>query len=169
MRSGDFSALSTPLMDPFTGKPYPGNKIPSGSQCSNSQDCINPVATALLKFIPAPNINISAANFGSQANYLQQTATPSDTNGFDTRIDRTLTAKQSLFVRWSWKRLNAQSLTDSYLSSQNNFLPPDQDAEHDNNVIVSHNYLLTNNLVNEARFGLSLWQFQVKFPIEGAD
>jgi hypothetical protein len=38
----------------------------------------------------------------------------------------------------------------------NNFLPPDQDTEHNNNVIVSHNYLITNNLVNEVRFGLSL-------------
>src|SRR5271170_3411550 len=115
MRSGDFSALSTPLMDPFTGKPYPGNKIPSGSQCSNSLDCINPVATALLKFIPAPNINVSAADFGSQANYLQQTATPSNTNGFDVRIDRTLTSKQSLFVRWSWKHVDSTSLTDTAL------------------------------------------------------
>jgi hypothetical protein len=169
MRQGDFSALSTPLMDPFTGQPYPGNKIPSGSQCANSQDCINPVAESLLaNYIPAPNINVSAANFGSQANYLQQTSTPSDTNGFDLRFDRTLTSKQSMFVRWSWKHLSAQSLTDAALNTVNNFLPPDQDTEHNNNVIVSHNYLLTNNLVNEARFGVSLWQFQVKFPIEGA-
>jgi hypothetical protein len=49
----------------------------------------------------------------------------------------------------------------------NNFLPPDQDAEHNNNLIVSHNYLITNNLVNEIHFGISLWQFQVKFPIQG--
>src|SRR5277367_6482066 len=169
MRQGDFSALSTPLMDPFTGQPYPGNNIPSGSQCANSQDCINPVAESLLtNYIPAPNINVSAANFGSQANYLQQTSTPSDTNGFDLRFDRTLTSKQSMFVRWSWKHLSAQSLVDTALNTVNNFLPPDQDTEHNNNVIVSHNYLLTNNLVNEARFGLSLWQFQVKFPIEGA-
>src|SRR6202790_3278687 len=81
MRQGDFSALSTPLMDPFTGKPYPGNKIPSGSQCANAQDCISPVATSLLKnYLPAPNINVSAANFGSQANYLQQTPTPTHPN-----------------------------------------------------------------------------------------
>jgi hypothetical protein len=168
MRNGDFSALATPLMDPFTGKPYPGNKIPSGSQCASSQDCINPVATSLLNFIPAPNINVSAANFGSQANYLQQTPTPSNTNGFDTRIDRTLTSKQSLFVRWSWKRLTGQSLTDSYLGTLNSFLPPDQDTENNNNLIVSHNYLISNNLVNEARFGVSLWQLQIHFPIEGA-
>jgi len=168
MRNGDFSALAAPLMDPFTGKAYPGNKIPGGSACTTSQDCINPVATALLNYIPPPNINVSAANFGSQANYLQQTPTPSDTNGFDLRMDRTITSKQSLFVRWSWKRLTGQSLTDSYLNTLNSFLPPDQDTENNNNLIVSHNYLITNNLVNEARFGVSLWQLQIHFPIQGA-
>jgi len=166
MRSGDFSALTSQLTDPFTGKPYAGNKIPSGSQCTNSQDCINPVATSLLSYIPVPNI--SGASFGTQANYLQQTPTPSDTNGFDLRVDRTITSKQSLFVRWSWKHLSAQSLTDSYLNTLNSFLPPDHDAEHNNNLIVSHNYLITNNLVNEARFGVSLWQLQIRFPIQGA-
>lgn len=169
MRQGDFSALATPLMDPFTGKPYPENKIPSGSACVNSQDCINPVATSLLNnYLPAPNSNVSAANFGSQANYLQQTPTPSNTNGFDLRFDRTLTSKQSMFVRWSWKHLSGQSLTDSYLNTLNSFLSPDHDSEQNNNIIVSHNYLITNNLVNEARFGLSFWQFQVKFPIQGS-
>ena len=169
MRQGNFSALSTPLMNPFTGKPYAGNIIPSGSACANSQDCINPVAISLLNnYLPAPNINVSAANFGSAANYLQQTPTPSNTNGFDVRLDRTITSKQSMFVRWSWKDISAQSLTDMALNTVNNYLPADQDSEHNNNLIVSHNYLITNNLVNEARFGISLWQFQVFFPIEGA-
>jgi Carboxypeptidase regulatory-like domain len=175
MRQGNFSGLKNPdgsafvLTDPFTGKPYPKNQIPSGSQCTNTQDCMNSVAMNLLNnYLPPPNINVSSANFGSQANYLQQTSTPSDTNGFDLRVDRTLTSKQSMFVRWSWKHLSAQSLTDTALNTVNNFLPPDQDTEHNNNVIFSHNYLITNHLVNEARFSLSYWQFQTKFPIQGA-
>jgi hypothetical protein len=169
MRAGDFSALSTPLMDPFTHAPYPGNKIPSGSQCQKTSDCINPVALSLMNnYIPAPNINVSAANFGSQANYLQQTSTPSNTDGYDLRFDRTLTSKQSLFVRYSWKRLDGQSLTDSYLSTVDSFLPADQDLEHNNNLIVSHNYAISDHLVNEARFGLSYWQLQIHFPIPGA-
>src|SRR5271168_3678029 len=169
MRQGNFSALSTPLMDPFTGKPNPGNIIPSGSACANSQDCINPVAISLLNsYLPAPNINVSAADFGSEANYLQQTPTPSNTNGFDARVDRTISPKQSMFVRWSWKHISAQSLTDTALGTVNNFLPPDQDLEHNNNILVSHNYLITDHLVNEARFGVSLWELQVHFPIEGA-
>lgn len=111
MRQGDFSALPTPLMDPFTNKPYPGNKIPGGSQCANPQDCISPVAKSLLNnYLPAPNIAVSAANFGSQANYLQQTPTPSDTNGFDLRFDRTIPSKQSMFMRWSWKKLTAEDV-----------------------------------------------------------
>lgn len=175
MRQGDFSGLKNPdgtpfvLMDPFTGQPYAGNTIPSGSKCINQQDCINPVATALLNnYLPAPNINVNLANFGSQANFLQQTPTPSDTNGLDLRLDRTITSKQSVFVRWSWKHLTGQSLTDTALNTVNNFLPADHDSEHNNNLIVSHNYMITNNLVNEARFGLSYWQLQVKFPIQGA-
>jgi hypothetical protein len=168
MRTGDFSALGTQLMDPFTGNPYPGNKIPSGSSCANAQDCINPVATSLLNYISVPNINVSAANFGSQANYLQQTPTPGNTDGYDLRFDRTLTSKQSLFVRYSWKRLEAQSLTDSYLNTVNSFLPADQDLEHNNNLIVSHNYAISDHLVNEARFGVSFWQLQIRFPIQGA-
>ena len=64
MRQGDFSALSTPLIDPFTGKPYPGNKIPSGSQCGNSQDCISPVTQSLLNnYLPAPNIACERGEF----------------------------------------------------------------------------------------------------------
>ena len=169
MRMGDFSALSTPLIDPFTGKAYPGNRIPRGSQCTSSQDCINPVAASLLNnYLPSPNIQNGAANFGITANYLQQTATPSNTNGYDLRIDRTLTSKQSLFVRWSWKRLNSQSLTDSFLNTVNNFLPPDTDLENNKNLIVSHNYAISDHLVNEARFGLSYYQLQVSFPIQGA-
>jgi hypothetical protein len=169
MRTGDFSALSTPLIDPFTGQPYPGKKIPSGSQCTSSQDCINPVAVNLLNnYLPAPNIQNGTTNFGVTANYLQQTATPSNTNGYDVRIDRTLTAKQSLFLRWSWKRLNSQSLTDSFLNTVNNFLPPDADLEHNKNLIISHNYAISDHLVNEARFGLSYYQLEVSFPIQGA-
>ena len=177
MRTGDFSALlPTQILDPFKldpithqPTPYPLNRIPSGNQCTISQDCINPVAANLLNnYLPAPNIQNGAANFGVTANYLQQIATPSNTNGYDVRIDRTLTAKQALFVRWSWKRLNSQSLTDSFLNTVNNFLPTDTDLENNKNLIVSHNYAISDHLVNEARFGLSYYQLQVSFPIQGA-
>ena len=46
-RTGDFSSSSTALIDPLTGNPFPGNKIPSDRLSAPSQ--------YFLKFIPLPN------------------------------------------------------------------------------------------------------------------
>jgi Carboxypeptidase regulatory-like domain len=152
MRSGDLTGLSGAnggtIVDPTTGQPFPNNRIP--------EDRINPVATALLQNYLTQLPNSSAAG----ANYLQQTATPSNTNGYDIRIDHTLTAKQSLYARWSAKNIST--------TIPNALLPSDQDTETDRNLIFSHNYAITNTLVNEARFGVSLFRIGMQFSIEGA-
>lgn len=46
-RRGDFSDVTTQLVDPLTGNPFPGNQIPSSR--------LNPVAAYLLQHIPLPN------------------------------------------------------------------------------------------------------------------
>jgi len=161
MRGGDFTGVldssgnQVTLTDPFTQQPYANNQLPSGSQCANAQDCLNSASLNLLaNYIPSPNTSVPGVN------YLQETFTPSNTNGYDVRVDRTLTSKQSVFARWSWKNVAT--------TIANPILPADNDVEHDRNLIVSHNYVISNNLINEARFGLSLYQLQVHFPIEGA-
>jgi len=156
MRGGNlndpnFVGANSRVVNPLTGQPFPNNAVPSGC---GQPDCINPVATALLSDLPLPN----AANSG--ANYVQQAATPSSTNGYDIRIDHTLTVKQSLYGRWSAKNIST--------TVPNALLPSDQDSETDRNLIVSHNYAITNTLVNEVRFGISLFRMGVQFPIEGA-
>ena len=52
-RSGDFSALTTPIFNPITHTQFPNNQLAS----------IDPTASALLKFIPAPNLPGTARNF----------------------------------------------------------------------------------------------------------
>lgn len=156
MRAGNlndpnFVGTNSSVINPLTSQPFSNNTVPSG--CSQP-DCINPVATALLNDLPLPN----AANSG--ANYVQQAATPSNTDGYDIRIDHTLTSKQSLYGRWSAKNIST--------TVPNALLPSDHDSETDRNLIVSHNYAITNTLVNEARFGVSLFRIGVQFPIEGA-
>jgi hypothetical protein len=155
MRAGDLNELTGPagkVINPLTGQPFPNNTIPTCGQ----PGCVNPVAQSLLDnyYTALPN----AAN--GAANYLQQTSTPGNTNGYDLRIDHTLTAKQSLFARWSSKNIS--------VTLPNALLPSDQDSETDRNLIFSHNYAITNTLVNEARFGVSLFQNTVRFPIQGA-
>lgn len=47
-RQGDFSNLSDPIIDPFTGNPFPGNIIPTNR--------LDPVSVSLAdKFLPLPN------------------------------------------------------------------------------------------------------------------
>jgi hypothetical protein len=50
----------------------------------------------------------------------------------------------------------------------NALLPSNDDRETDRNLILSHNYVITNTLVNEVRFGVSLFRLGVQFPIVGA-
>jgi hypothetical protein len=87
-RSGNLNGLvqtlgAGPVMNPFTGAPFPNNTIPTGS-CSA---CINPVAQALLNYYPLPNANVGVVN--PSYNYQTLAPIPSNSNGFDIRIDTT--------------------------------------------------------------------------------
>jgi hypothetical protein len=156
MRSGNLNGMTSAnggsILNPFTGQPFANNAIPVCGQ----PGCINPVAQSLLDYYytALPNSTIEGSN------YLQQTSTPSNTNGYDVRVDHTITAKQSLYGRWSTKTISS--------TIPNPLLPSDRDEESDHNLILTHNYAITNALVNEARFGLSLFRIGVNFPIEGA-
>ena len=69
---GDFSALSTPIIDPTTGQQFPGNKIP--------QNRISPIAQYFQQFVPGPNS-------GSE-NYVANTPQPTDQKQFSMRVDK---------------------------------------------------------------------------------
>ena len=66
MRSGDFTSVPAQLVDPATGQPFAGNRIPSSS--------LNPGAVSLLRFVPLPNLDGSSRNF----RYTTTTDTASD-------------------------------------------------------------------------------------------
>ena len=72
VRAGDFSGVSSTLIDPATGQPFANNQIPA--------DRISPQATALLPYIPLPNLD------GTQRNYHYTTATNSKNDSINARI-----------------------------------------------------------------------------------
>ena len=151
MRAGDLNSLPGPkAVDPLTGQPFPGNQIPMSRLSSVSQALLN-------TYIPLPNFGDGA---DTNANYRRQTSTPGSTNGYDMRIDHTLTNKQQIYARWSAKNVNT--------TIANPILPSDQDAETNRNFLVSHNYTIRPNLLNEARFGTTYYTLGVHFPIPGA-
>src|SRR5258706_15825922 len=57
MRQGNFSQVTTPIRDPRTGQPFPGNIIPTNP--------LSPTALQLLQYYPDANLAGNANNFQS--------------------------------------------------------------------------------------------------------
>lgn len=157
------------LTDPFTGNPYPNDTIPggTGNPCTNSMDCINPVAMTLLNYYPEPNANLGIVN--PAYNYQTLMPIPSNSNGWDVRVDQSLTPKQQVYVRYSWKNVNlSQSDNDTVISPANAFLPNDEAHEQNRSLTASYNYVFSPTLLNEFRFGLTHFTENETFPMQGA-
>ncbi len=116
---------------------------------------INATAKALLAYYPLPNV-------AGQSNYNYEVfqPTPSRTDGADLRIDETISSKQSAYARFSRK-----NITEDYV---NPLLPDDADSVHNRSLLVSHTWTISNNMVNEFRYGFTNVLTSVGFPIEGA-
>ncbi len=136
-RQGDFSSTLDssgqviPIYNPFSTTPdpanpgqylrtqYPGNKIP--------QSDINPVAQALLNYLPLPNqagTPVTGTN-----NYYTNYSSPIVENSFSIRFDHSITEKQRIFGRYS---LNDTTQTRPNLyGSSANFLISNPTAGND--------------------------------------
>jgi len=151
MRAGDLRAFGDAVVDPLTGGAFPNNQLPAGR--------LNPTSLALLNgYYPLPNVEGADTN----ANLRRLVETPSDTNGYDVRIDRAFGPRHQLFGRWSAKNLET--------TVANGLLPSEVSHETDRNLVVSHNWIANANatLINELRFGTSRFHLGVDFPIAGA-
>ncbi len=99
-RNGDFSAAPTKVYDPATGDAagngrteFPGNQIPA--------DRISPIAIAILKNIPMPNL--ADAGLG-QANYQVNSYRDKNTDSFDTKLNYALNDSNQFSWRFSYQR-----------------------------------------------------------------
>ncbi|MGI8742164.1 MAG: TonB-dependent receptor domain-containing protein [Bryobacteraceae bacterium] len=148
MLAGDFTGLSI-VTNPFTGQPFLNNKIPTG--------LINPVSQKVLStYYPAANVLKGSSPVND---FLANVPTPITTDLSDVRIDQVLSSKQSLFGRYSWKKLTAaasQSLAPQIGTYSQNLDP--------RSFVVSHNYSITPNLLNEFRFGYNRQTTQTAYP-----
>ena len=89
MRSGDFSAVATPIRNPATGLPYPGNRITN----------IDPNALILLNaYIPLPT-NPSAT--GGSTNWVVSPKSLTDWHEELARVDLSLGQRDTVFVRYT--------------------------------------------------------------------
>lgn len=133
-RAGDFAAVSTPLIDPTSGQPFPGNRIPASR--------INPVSALLLQnYMPAPNEGTSVYRYSVDATV--------ESNQFDARVDQNFRPGHTVFGRLSRKREDRVTPT-TYQS-----LGPRSFENPVSTLVLSDNVAITSNLLNEARVGFT--------------
>jgi len=86
-RSGDFSEIATPIIDPLTKTPFPGNKIPDSR--------LNSVSAALQNALyPLPNLP------GTGVNLIENAPLAEDVDRYSFRLDHRLSAKDTLFASY---------------------------------------------------------------------
>jgi len=109
-REGNFSSLTTTVLDPCAGSflnaqgacplststpaPFPKNVIPSGR--------INPTSKALLSLWPAPNAPGTVAPSGTFNNFNTVANTGGDQKQVVGRVDQDIASRQKLFTRFSY-------------------------------------------------------------------
>jgi hypothetical protein len=96
MRNGDFSATTLTIVDPQTGLPFPGNRIPADRLDRTAQNILN-------FYYPHANRPALASGLG-RAQYFDNLKT--DRNRWDARVDHELSSSHSIFVRVSDQRRN---------------------------------------------------------------
>ncbi len=92
MRRGDFSEISTQIVNPITKVPYPGNQIP--------QSQLSAQALRLLQYYPLPNLPGTANGTGN--NYQAPVLTESNIDQLLMRVDQNVTNASRVYFRYNW-------------------------------------------------------------------
>lgn len=145
-RNGDFTALGIPLVDPYTGGPFPGATspfiIPSGDINSVGQAIVN------LYPLPTPGNNSLTNNFIFNAKYKF------DETSFLTRFDYNLSNKDRIFTHYAIA--TPSSTNPSWLPGVDGGNSSGVASTLDDRVQsfgVDWTHILHSNLINDARAG----------------
>jgi hypothetical protein len=128
-RTGDFSAISTQLVDPVTNAPFPGNQIPLSR--------LDPIALKVLNMVPVGQAGTGLAFY--------PTYTRTDDNQWTGRMDHNFSDKLRFFARYLYDRLEQPS------SIINNNILSVSDAAYwqSQNVTIGGSYVPKPNLVGD--------------------
>jgi hypothetical protein len=127
--TGDLSSVTTPILDPLTGQPFAGNRIP--------QNRITPFAAQQLSAVPSPNTT-GVNNYRVVRNFTD------DTDTVTARTDYTINADHTLFGRYIWYD-SQQSLPAA--------LTDTGQPQAGKNLALGYTWVISRGTVNETRFG----------------
>lgn len=152
MRAGNLTSY-------LAGQGVSAISLPDGTALDAGLVTPSPVAAAVLKYLfPAPNYGApdSYAN-----NYQINFPSPISANQGDIRLDRTLSSRQAIFARFSYKNrqvLTAPSATCTYAYCAEAGSPLQgayNTPEIDEGLTFAHNLIFNQNLLNEFRGGFN--------------
>jgi hypothetical protein len=131
-RRGDFSAVSTPIIDPFTGAPFPSNIIPTNR--------LNPVSVSLAEqYLPLPNQS-------GTVNYAFVTQPTTNWDQVLTRWDHRFSDRNQISGHYMWQDYRRPLVgAIPVFTSEGKYL--------NQNVSLQHIYTFTATRLNEFRFG----------------
>lgn len=144
-RNGNFSEFDAPLLNPFTGQPFPGNIIPA--------NLISGVGRRFFAAHPLPTINIRNPSQGNN-NYFTERANKERINNFEIRLDYIFNEKNSLTGRFEDQKL---------FTTRANLLPglptagfgAGDERGDSRKLTISDVHTFNPNFLNEFRFGLT--------------
>ena len=137
-RQGDFSnSLLPPPLNPFTGQPFPGDRLPPF--------LLHPVGVALANLYPLPNRDVSFQNF------VASPTLEDDVDHFDLKVDHNVTESSRLTARYSF---SDRRLFEPYSGPGFAAIPGfgTEVPRRGQNLLVSETHVLSPALVNDARF-----------------
>ena len=171
MRNGDFSAfLGTQLGTDVAGKPIFQGQLydPNSTRILNGQKvrtpyannqigaAISPIAKSLLQYYPLPT------NGALSSNLQVATATGSNTNRYDIRVDENVSNRNRVFARWSDYR-SSPLASVPFRGAAGDF---NQAIGEQRSLSTSYIATISTNLFNEAR-GLFLQSKTNNVPYQG--
>ncbi len=132
MRTGDFSAVATPIRDPLTGNVFAGNIIP--------QNRLSPQALNSLQYMPRAIRPGIAQNFDTFAENKK------DADQFIGRLDHSISENHRLFFRYA---LSDIALLNGNANPYNGYTQPVADR----NLVAGYTAVLSPTAINDFRFG----------------
>lgn len=153
-RSGDFSSLPTPVTDPQTGAPFPGNRIPPNR--------LNPTSIAIQnRFYPLPNFG-GGSTLQNQNYRENRSMEAMDQSYWTIRGDHRFSAKDSVMGRYT--------LQDFAINDFLSALPTIEQGRVtrvNHAATVAYTRTFSPTVLNEFRWGIATNNLPIRPPIQG--
>jgi Carboxypeptidase regulatory-like domain len=142
MRNGDFRGTAITPRDPLTGQPFPDKVIPA--------DRISPQARKIMDFFyPLPNRGTISNGYGIYQQFVPETR---NRNRADLRLDHEASAKDSIFLRGSYRHDDPNAITFEGGNAFTNLKIQDRKLDTAS-AILGWTKILSSTVVNEFRLG----------------